>query len=300
MGKPRPVNLLAVRLFFSYYRNVPDLLTAASLRRDLSARNLDRAHGHPHELTFGQTPSVVYTPDPAQTHGNFLPASYRRILRNPAWSARLAKSYTSSARIPRRHDRAHRSELDCAASSDALLMNVFCFPGVLRRPAVLHLLGLAPGLTPSFGVRATLPVTGTLPDRTELDLVVGDLILESKLTETGFGHARAALVTRFRDLAEAFDPDDLPKVATGTATGSFAHYQLLRSVLAAHATGNRFALLADSRRADLHEAWFQVLRAVRSADLRSRLLLLTWQELARALPPAPQHFLSTKYGIQPS
>ena len=295
MGKPRPVNLLAVRLFFSYYRNVPDLLTAASLRRDLSARNLDRAHGHPPELTFGQTPSVVYTPDPAQTHGNFLPASYRRILANPAWSARLAKTYTASARIGRRHDRAHRSELDCASSSDALLMNVFCFPGILRRPAVLHLLGLAPGLKPSFGVRATLPVTGSLPDRTELDLVVGDLILESKLTETGFGQARAALVTRYRDLPDVFHTDDLPR----SATGSFAGYQLLRSVLAAHATGNRFALLADARRADLHEAWFQVLRAVRSADLRSRLLLLTWQELARALPPAPQHFLSTKYGIQP-
>lgn len=271
-------------------------LTAAQLRRDLSARNLDRAGQHPHELTASQTPSVVYTPNPepdAAAHGNFLPSSYRRILADPAWSARLRKTYTGSAHVPRRHDRAHRSELDCAASSDALLMNLFCFPGVLRRPAVLHLLGLAPGLRPSFGVRASLPVTGTLPDRTELDLVVGDLILESKLTETGFGHARAVLVTRYRGLTAAFDPDNLPR----TATGSFAGYQLIRSVLAAHATGNRFALVTDARRADLHEAWFQILRAVRSADLRSRLLLLTWQELAATLPPEPQNFLATKYGI---
>ncbi len=267
-------------------------LSATQLRRDLSARNLDRASAHPHELTWSQTPSVVYTPDPA-AHGNFLPASYRRILANPAWSARLGKTYTGSARVPRRHDRAHRSELDCASSSDALLMNLFCFPGVLRRPAVLRLLGLAPGLRPSFGVRADLPVTGTLPDRTELDCVVGDLILESKLTETGFGHARAALVTRYRDLETVFDPDDLPR----TPTGSFAGYQIIRSVLAAQATGNRFALVADARRTDLHDAFFCILRAVRSADLRSRLLLLTWQELAATLPREPQRFLATKYGI---
>ena len=271
---------------------MPETLTATGLRRHLSARNLARARQHPHELTFGQTPSVVYTPDPT-AHGNFLPASYRRILRNPAWSARLAKSYTSSARLPRRHDRDHRSELDCASSSDALLMNLFCFPGILRRPAVLHLLGLAPGLSPSFGVRADIPVLGSLPDRTELDLVLGDLILEAKLTETGFGQGRAALVTRYRDLTAVFHLDDLPR----SPSGAFAQYQLLRSVLAAHATGNRFALLADARRADLHEAWFQVLRCVRPADLRSRLLLLTWQELARTLPRAPQHFLATKYGI---
>ncbi len=269
-------------------------LTATQLRRDLSARNVDRARAHAHELTFGSTPSVIYTPEPAAAHGNFLPASYRRILADPAWSARLGKAYTGSARVPRRHDRAHRSELDCAVSSDALLMNLFCFPGVLRRPAVLRLLGLAPGLRPSFGVRAELPVTGTLPDRTELDLVVGDLIVESKLTESGFGQARAALVTRYRDLDRVFDPEDLQR----TATGSFASYQLLRSVLAAHATGYRFALVADGRRADLHEAWFQVLRAVRSAELRSRLLLLTWQELAATLPREPRSFLAAKYGIE--
>ena len=275
---------------------MPPTLTPTQLRRELSARNLDRAQTHPHELTTSHTPSVLYTPDPeAARHGNFLPSAYRRILANPAWSRRLEKSYTAASRIPRRHDRAHRAELDCAASSDALLMNIFCFPGILRRPALCALLGIPTGLTPQFGVRAGIPTTGTLPDRTELDLVLGDLLLEAKLTEFGFGQARPALVTRFRDLALAFDPDDLPR----TPTGAFTHYQLLRGVLAAHATCARFALLADSRRPDLHEAWFAILCSVRSADLRSRLRLLTWQDLAATLPRSLRLFLAEKYGIHP-
>lgn len=269
---------------------------ASALRRELSARNLDRAATHPHELTHGATPSILYTPNPdTATHGNFLPASYRRILANPAWAARLTKSYAAAARIPRRHDRSHRAELDCANSSDALLMNLFCYPGILRRPATCQLLQVEVGLTPQFGVRTDIPVTGTLPDRTEADLLLGDLLLEAKLTESSFGQARPSLVTRYRNFDLAFDPEDLPR----THAGHFAHYQLLRGALAAHASGRRFALLADRRRPDLHESWFQILRAVRSADLRSRLLLLTWQELAQTLPSTLQAFLATKYGITP-
>ena len=54
----------------------------------------------------------------------------------------------------------------------------------------------------------------------------------------------------------------------------------------------------DARRPDLSEAWYCVLRAVRSCDLRSRLAILTWQELISALPEALQIFLHEEYGIQ--
>ncbi len=37
--------------------------------------------------------------------------------------------------------------------------------------------------------------------------------------------------------------------------------------------------------------------AVKSADLRVRLKVLTWQELAALLPAALQEFLDLKYGI---
>ncbi len=275
-------------------------LTATGLRRELSSRNLDRAADYPHELTYGGVPSVVYTPaESLATHGNFLPASYRRIVADVTWSRRLGKSYSASARIPRRGDRVHRGELDCAASSDALLMNLFCYPGVLRRPAVCALLGVPPGLRPQFGVRTEIPLLPghrALPDRTEADLLLGDLLIEAKLTETGFGQARPALLTRYQAFETVFDPDELSR----TATGSFRHYQLLRGALAAHGTGGRFALLCDARRQDLAQAWFEVLRAIRSADLRSRLTVVTWQELGSAVPAVLRRFLAEKYGILPA
>ena len=77
----------------------------------------------------------------------------------------------------------------------------------------------------------------------------------------------------------------------------YASYQLIRNVLAAHATGCSFCVIHDARRPDLREEWFQVMAAVKSADLRVRLKVLTWQELAAFLPDSLQHFLDVKYGI---
>ena len=118
-------------------------VSAAGLRRDISSRNLLLAEAVPHELTFGAVASVIYQ-EVGGAHGNFLPASYRRICARPAWRRRLLKVYTASARVPRSKDRIRR-ELDCANSSDALLMNVFCYPGVTHRRELSSLLGIEPG-----------------------------------------------------------------------------------------------------------------------------------------------------------
>jgi len=77
----------------------------------------------------------------------------------------------------------------------------------------------------------------------------------------------------------------------------YAGYQLIRNVLAAYATGCSFCVLHDQRRPDLREAWFQVMAAVRSAEMRVRCKVLTWQELASLLPGPLQEFLERKYGI---
>jgi Restriction Endonuclease associating with ARP len=77
----------------------------------------------------------------------------------------------------------------------------------------------------------------------------------------------------------------------------FAGYQLIRNVLAAHTTGGRFCVVHDARRPDLREKWFDVMVAVKSAELRTRLAVLTWQELVTVLPEALRHFLDRKYGI---
>ncbi len=77
----------------------------------------------------------------------------------------------------------------------------------------------------------------------------------------------------------------------------YLSYQLIRNVLAAHATGARFCVIHDARRPDLREAWFAIMSSVRDAALRTRCQVLTWQELAALLPPGLRAFLAEKYGI---
>ena len=82
------------------------------------------------------------------------------------------------------------------------------------------------------------------------------------------------------------------------AEEGYAHYQLIRNVLAAHATGCCFTVFLDARRPDLMEAWFEVMAAVRPAELRTRLKVMTWQELAGWAPEGLKEFLGEKYGIE--
>jgi len=268
-------------------------LTAAALRRHLSALNCNRLPHH-QEQTYSTVPSIIYRQQDAHTHANFLTPSYRRIRADPAWQARLNKTYTASARVPRSADR-RRAELDCANSSDALLMNLFCYPGILRRSAVCALLGISPGLRPEFGVRVNLAMHRNEIDRTEIDMRLGPLLVEAKLTEGGFGTASRDRVSRYTALEEVFDIGELPWKQGGR---ELAGYQLIRGVLAAHVANATFLLLCDQRRSDLREQWFRVLSAIRSYPLRARMAHLSWQELAATTPPAVKTFLAEKYGIR--
>jgi hypothetical protein len=81
------------------------------------------------------------------------------------------------------------------------------------------------------------------------------------------------------------------------AEPGYAGYQLIRNVLAAYAEGCSFCVIHDERRPDLREAWFQVMAAVKSAKMRTRCKVMTWQELAALVPEELQQFLDLKYGI---
>jgi hypothetical protein len=77
----------------------------------------------------------------------------------------------------------------------------------------------------------------------------------------------------------------------------YASYQLIRNVLAAHAASACFCVIHDQRRPDLREAWFEVMSAVKNADIRVRCKALTWQEIVPFLPESLQDFVHIKYGI---
>jgi len=285
-----PQKVTAGLPFFFAYNGPVSAISSATLRRDLSERNIYRANEFRHELSYGPIPSVIYRGD-GRSHGNFYPSSYRAICANPNWKKRLEKRYTGSKWVPWSGEK-NRSELDCANSSDALLMNIFCYPGIVCKPRVCSLLGVEPGLLPTFGFRPRIPLLNKLGDQTEVDMKIGDLLVEAKLTESGFQSRPSRLLCRYRDLQEVFEVSELPSKGE-TVRG----YQLVRGVLAAYALDSSFLLICDGRRTDLVHGWFEIIRAVRSYSFRNRLKLLTWQEIAEILPSRLRQFLDEKYGL---
>jgi len=270
----------------------PTSLTASQLRRMLAHRGQARSHRFAHEASFSDVPSYLFHEENGR-HGNFHPSSYRAILDSPDWYARLQKRYTGGRSIPRRHDR-DRSELDCANSSDALLMNIFCYPGLSNRAGLCRLLDIEQGSQPQFGFKPGIPMKNGRGERTEIDMSLGRLLVEAKLTESNFQIVSEKRLLRYPGIEETFDPSELP-----ISNSKVQSYQLIRGVLAAQHLDRPFLVLSDSRRVDLHERWFDVIKAVRNCELRSRLILLTWQELCAVLPASLQLFLRANYGIDP-
>jgi len=314
---------------------------AGGLREEICARNRKLARGRAHVESYGEAPVVVYAPEDGR-HGNFVDASYAAICGRADWMRRFDKVHTGARALPKA-ERKWR-ELDSCVSSDALLMNVFCHPATLKRAEVRRMLGLHQDLEadaePEFGWRARVPLKNGRADRTEVDMRLGDLLVEAKLTENDFQVREARVVEAYRDFDAVFERERLPRVAMRRTRRraaaefpeaftqeweeaaeddaaarefqaeiaarareeepfeeGFAGYQLIRNVLAAEATGMRFCVVHDGRRADLREQWFRVMAAVRRAELRVRLTVLTWQELAGALDAELREFLEVKYGI---
>ena len=286
--------LTCIRLLFAMLK-CGDMSLSGWLRRELSerAQRYARVHGLPHSLTYGQSPTVCFEKYEDVRHGNFLPGTYKAILRNSNWRRRLQKVHSQGRKsLPRLEGRIWR-ELDACTSSDALLMNVFCYPGVLQNGRLGSMLDTKAFATPEFGFRARVPLTNGKFDRTEVDMRLGDLLVEAKLTETDFQSARKEHVRAYRDFGELFEAEALPQTPN-----HYQSYQLIRNVLAAHASGCAFCLLTDARRPGLIEDCYGVVKCVRWLDLRLRCKVLTWQELAHALPPGLQKFLGEKYGIE--
>jgi hypothetical protein len=269
---------------------------AAALRQELIARS--RAYAEKHRLpyceSYGRSQVVCFPPADDGSHGNFLPQSYRAINADERWRTRLQKPHTSARTAFPRGEYGWR-ELDSCVSSDALLMNIFCFPRVLTRSRMLSLLSLAPGADPEFGVKARVPLKNGRFDRTEVDMRLGHLLVEAKLTEADFQRKDFAVLESYQDFENVFDRTSLPG-AGNTCLG----YQLIRNVLAAYANQCAFCVMLDARRPDLREAWYSVMRAVTDHELRVRCQVRTWQELAAALPDKLRSFLEEKYGVSPA
>jgi hypothetical protein len=204
------------------------------------------------------------------TMATFSPLPTAASSRRPPGAVASPRSIPQARRALLSHD-PDRRELDSSSSSDALLMNIFCHPATLVTHGVRLLLGVNAEAEPIFGYRPGVPLRNGRRDCTEIDMMLGDLLIEAKLTEYDFQTAARKLIERYRDIEAVFDIDKLEIV-----DGTVQSYQLIRGVLAAHALpGLRFCVLCDARRPDLITAWHRTLTTVKLYDLRCRLQLLT-------------------------
>jgi hypothetical protein len=137
-----------------------------------------------------------------------------------------------------------------------------------------------------------LPLTDGSEDATEIDMRVGSILFEAKLTEKDFTSRSAARVQRYRDLPTHFEVSALP--ADGAELGG---YQLIRNVLAAAHHNATLIVLVDQRRPDLLQEWWGIHMAIRDVGLRLRCGFRTWQEVASASAPPLREFLAMKYGL---
>lgn len=256
------------------------------------AKRYAETRGIPHYFSLGPNPAVMFEPYDGDRHGNFLEASYRAILAHPSWRRRECKPHPRRRALPV-EKRRQAKELDSCNSSDALLMNVFCFPEVARFPRVFRLFGQESGCVPEFGVPGMVPRIGGEIDDTEIDMQLAGSFVEAKLTEADFTAKRKAHVELYRDFEAVFEATALPQDGD-----NYMNYQLIRNVLAAFAHKREFVLLCDSRRTDLLQSWSEVMRCIKVPELRSRCRVVLWQELAAELPGELRAFLAEKYGIQ--
>ena len=184
---------------------------AAELRRDLGARNRDWARRRAHVESYGGSPVIVYAPEDGR-HGNFFDASYAAILERPPWLRRFNKIHAQGRTLPSPESGRRWRELDSSMSSDALLMNVFCAPGVVESAAVRRALGVDGDPEPEFGWKARVPLASGRFDRTEVDMRWGGLLVEAKLTEGDFQTRAARILEGYRDFDAVFDREMLPRV----------------------------------------------------------------------------------------
>jgi len=300
------------------------------------ARNRLWARGRAHVESYGTPPVIVYAPD-EDKHGNFFDAAYAAILRRAEWMRRFDKIHAQGRALPKAESGRRWRELDSSMSSDALLMNVFCTPGApaVRRALGVEseeppLFGWKARVPLKSGKLDRTEVDmrwGSL--LVEAKLTEGDFqtcraavaegyrdfdaVFEREmLPRVELRAARRRTAVEFaeeftqeweetapdEDLAREFQAAIVARAREAELVeAGYAGYQLIRNVLAAYAEGCSFCVLHDERRPDLREAWFEVMAAVKSAEMRVRLKVLTWQELAATLPEELQDFLDLKYGI---
>lgn len=211
---------------------------------------------------------------------NFLNKTYLNILDDKGYSNRLEKPHT--------YFKDGTKEMQSSNSSDALLMNIFCYPDMMRWKSLAKLLGIYRIEKPVFGWEADF-INESKGHRTEIDMKIGNHIFEAKLTEPDFTKCSLDKVKGYIDYEKVFDNDKLEK------NGYIEVYQLVRNILTAYKENFTFTLIVDERRTDLLREFIYTRDSIKIDELKNKIKFITWQEISFNIGKELKEYINKKY-----
>jgi len=219
--------------------------------------------------------------------------SWNKIEKNIKYKERVKKIHPNTqTKVPVIY------EMQSSNSSDALAMNIFCYPDFIKWKGIKTLFEVESFESIEFGFNPKIQkiVEGVITtDATEVDVFInGNIICECKLTETDFTSKEKKSVECYGSFSKVFQVDKLIQ-----NDKSYANYQLIRNILATEQIQGRFILICDMRRPDLAKSFYQTIRCIKDEfiELRTNCEIIYWQDIANYSGKELKEFLNQKYGI---
>jgi len=212
---------------------------------------------------------------------NFNKKSFGCIQKNEEWFKRTQKTHQNVPDV---------LEMQSSNSSDALLMNIFCYPKIFDWKGVRDLLEISLPIDMILGWNPNCFENEHPKFPTEVDLKINDTIFEAKLTEKDFQSKDKKTVAKYPDFTSVFHTNLLPQT-----DNKYTTYQLIRNFLIAHFENFNFVLLVDSSRIDLIRGFYDTAKAIKCPELRKRIRFITWQELVGVCGEDLKEYITEKY-----
>jgi hypothetical protein len=211
---------------------------------------------------------------------SFIEESYENIKKNDDWNIRTIKKHNSLV---------NTLEMQSSNSSDALLMNIFCYPKINQWKGLKQLLDVEDFNDINFGWN---PFFENEDPRfpTEIDMKIGKHIFEAKLTENNFTQKNKKIVENYKDLTRVFDIKKIVKM-----NEKYENYQLIRNIITAYKYNFSFTLIIDESRTDLIRYFLSIIKAIKNYELQDKINFITWQEIADVCGKDLKNYLERKY-----
>lgn len=242
--------------------------------------NFGAVYIHPMENTKS---SIIFN----ELAYSFHQKSWQAIQANPDYSIRTKKIHSNTLT-------SGIYEMQSSNSSDALAMNIFCFPDFTKWEGVKKIFRFETFTSIQFGFYPQVAKKSS-GDSTEIDVCLNNSVFcECKLTEEGFTQREKENVELYDNFEKVFHTNRLIQ-----NENYYSNYQLIRNILAAYQHKCRFVLICDMRRPDLVKSFHQTTMCIKDdyIDLRTNCEIIYWQDIARACGIELKQFLKVKYSI---